>query len=351
MRVELLTDEVIEDIKTRLLFVGNRIRREARQPSAEGEVSQGGDEREALARALGTAYKQFSTSTSVTYRIPSGFPPKMGELPTSTSVPATGRGWLRIPGWVRERAAEALFESSDEDARSLPDLILESLLRVRCHRAQARSRLLTTSQLPVDLRRPLVSSVLVTGGTAMLPGFTTRLRSELQHTLSVSYLTSPPPSPDTTAVESTQSGEITRRRRTALRARLSQLRTQPRYAAIAPLASSLVILNDPSPHLGSSEETSPPSQAAGQAPAFAPALLPWVGGSLAGSLRTGGEEVSREAWSRGLVRVAAPAEEAADAHGASAQEQPELERMELDAGDSVTFLPDWTRTLAGRCSS
>src|SRR3954469_22114565 len=39
------------------------------------------------------------------------------------------------------------------------------------------------SQLQPDLRRPLITSILLIGGTTHLPGFETRLHQELLHTL------------------------------------------------------------------------------------------------------------------------------------------------------------------------
>ena len=90
-----------------------------------------------------------------------------------------------------------------------------------------------SAQLPVDLRRPFVGSILVCGGTGMLPGLQARLHAEV-----------------------------------------AALLVGPK---LAPLRDSAAILND-------------------RAPAFAPSLLAWLGGSLAGSLKSGGEDVSREKW-------------------------------------------------------
>jgi actin-related protein 10 len=43
----------------------------------------------------------------------------------------TGRGSIRIPGWIRERAAEQLFQGGDVDECSVTEVILYSLLKVR----------------------------------------------------------------------------------------------------------------------------------------------------------------------------------------------------------------------------
>lgn len=76
---------------------------------------------------------------------------------------AEGKSWLFVPGWVRERAAEVLFENdNDDDQKSVVEAILDSLCKVQ-----------------PDIRKPLISNVLLIGGTAMLPGFRTRLHQEL----------------------------------------------------------------------------------------------------------------------------------------------------------------------------
>ena len=50
-----------------------------------------------------------------------------------------------------------------------------------------------------------------------------------------------------------------------------------RYATLRPLTSHFTILNNPSPHTSGRANTN-----AGKAPAFSPATMAWVGGSLAG---------------------------------------------------------------------
>ena len=51
-----------------------------------------------------------------------------------------------------------------------------------------------------------------------------------------------------------------------------------RYAPLRPLTTHLAISNNPNPPTSESER----AKAAGKAPAFSPALMAWVGGSLAG---------------------------------------------------------------------
>ncbi|KAI8974498.1 actin family [Pilobolus umbonatus] len=124
----LLTTELLEDIKTRVLFCSPLM---INQEKGQSTVD---------------AYKTFSTATDLYYPI---------------SLPDGTRANLLIPGWIRERAAEILFEG-DEDEPSIPQSILNSLLRVQ-----------------PDLRKPLISSLLLIGGTSLLPGFQSRLKHEL----------------------------------------------------------------------------------------------------------------------------------------------------------------------------
>jgi actin-related protein 10 len=42
-----------------------------------------------------------------------------------------GRGVVIVPGWVRERAAEVLFTGGDVDERSVAEIVLDSLRKVR----------------------------------------------------------------------------------------------------------------------------------------------------------------------------------------------------------------------------
>lgn len=149
----------------------------------------------------------------------------------------------------------------------------------------------------------------------MLPGFFPRLRTSLHAALSVSHPPSPPPSPPLDV------GLTPRTTRQAtLTNRLMTLRATPRFAPLVHLSQSIMIRNDPS----SSSST---------APAFAPSLLPWVGGSLAGALKTGGEEIKREQW-----------EEALEAGWGEGGE--ELGEGEEAAGKERFALPDWTRLRA-----
>ena len=108
----------------------------------------------------------------------------------------------------------------------------------------------------MDLRKTLASSIVLTGGTAMLPGFIPRLHAELIKALaSVLHFSRPPTRPGRSPVP-----------------------INDRYAPLQPLLPYFAILNNPSP--GASQSSA--ASGAGKAPAFSPASLAWVGGSLAG---------------------------------------------------------------------
>jgi actin-related protein 10 len=117
----------------------------------------------------------------------------------------------------------------------------------------------------VDLRKTLASSILVVGGTPMIPGFIPRLHTEIIRALST-------PSSST----SRQPGRPGRVPRPSF----------DRYATLKPLKSHFAILNNPNPipQPSGMAPTTPTrgSQNAGRAPAFTPAAMAWVGGSLAG---------------------------------------------------------------------
>jgi actin-related protein 10 len=73
---------------------------------------------------------------------------------------------LSIPGSIRDRCAEGLFEDEAGD-QSLPAAVLQSLLKCSC-----------------DCRRALSGNILVVGGMASLPGFNYRLKQELERLVS-----------------------------------------------------------------------------------------------------------------------------------------------------------------------
>lgn len=72
---------------------------------------------------------------------------------------------ILIPGWVRERAAEILFDVEKNEA-SVITLIIDAIKSV-----------------PTDLRKSLIENILLIGGTSMLPGFSLRVSQELKEEL------------------------------------------------------------------------------------------------------------------------------------------------------------------------
>ncbi|RIB08693.1 hypothetical protein C2G38_1982447 [Gigaspora rosea] len=138
-----LTPAVLEDIKTRFIFV-SPITVEATVGVAE----------KTLVEDMAEKYSSVSSATEVSYPI---------------TLSKNGRerqmGTLIIPSWIRERCAEVLFEG-DEDESSIVGCALECLLKT-----------------PMHLRRPLFSSILLIGGTTLLPNFQQRFAQEVLRAL------------------------------------------------------------------------------------------------------------------------------------------------------------------------
>jgi actin-related protein 10 len=169
---EVLTDAVIEEIKTRCCFVGTALDLPSErsstplavppddsmsvdvppsEPPSESSVSRVsgsidmGSSRhssspsitsdaahsmgphsqarptESHLQAIATMYTRHSTATDLSIKV---IPPVVQQM-------GTGRGTLIIPGWIRERAAEFLFAGGDLDECSVAEVVLESLLKVR----------------------------------------------------------------------------------------------------------------------------------------------------------------------------------------------------------------------------
>ncbi|KAF9466640.1 actin-domain-containing protein [Collybia nuda] len=323
---EVLTDAVIEEIKTRCCFVGDILGTTAdpresipsRDDSSEFDIPPSSDTaqsesdfshtgrdsnissqhessefsvvsnlRESFAegsqgeshlQALSMMYTRHSTATDLHMRV----------APSSLQQTGTGRGTLIIPGWIRERASEVLFEGGDVDESSLAEVILDSLLKV-----------------PVDLRKTLASSILVVGGTAMQPGFIPRLHAELLRSLSPPNMTSRAPT----------------------RPNRAPFPVYDRYVTLRPLLPYLAILNNPSSPQPLSDRQ---AANAGSSPAFSPAIMAWIGGSLAGSLKTGGVEVAREKWDE--ANSVQDADNSMDTF------------IDHEGRTAKSILPDWTRT-------
>ncbi|PPQ80530.1 hypothetical protein CVT25_001536 [Psilocybe cyanescens] len=312
---EILTDAVVEEIKTRCCFVGE-VFGSSREPQrgetpAEDEgsemdippsetgsdfsyagMSQQDSDFSAVSstrpstenpiveghlQAISRMYQRHSTATDLQMRV----------MPPPSQQTGTGRGTLIIPGWIRERGAEMLFEGGDVDENSLAESILNVLLKV-----------------PRDLRKTLASSILVSGGTSMLPGFIPRLHAEIIRALTPPTSTKQHTRPDKPSPP-----------------------PYDKYLPLRPLLPYFAILNNPSPPAATSERA---SANAGKAPAFSPATLGWVGGSLAGSLKIGGVEVAREKWD----------EEDPNRNDDSMDVSAEANNSQAPR----SILPDWTRS-------
>lgn len=116
---ELLTDDVIEEIKVRTCFV--------------------------------TTYER-----SQKYKNNEEVTP-----PPDVSYPIQGKQTIQISGKLRETALEVLFPE-DNDHLGLPYIILDAVLAC-----------------PIDMRKILLENVVLIGGTAMVQGLKARLKDEL----------------------------------------------------------------------------------------------------------------------------------------------------------------------------
>ncbi|KAH8915991.1 actin-domain-containing protein [Atractiella rhizophila] len=373
---EVLTKEVCEDIKSRALFVGEPFNVPS---SRESDLASANQEKQKTERLLPTekleeddeeflaALKEryIANSSAASLSIPIHYP--------QTALGSTNvlRGTIVVPGWIRERATELLFERGDEDEKSITEAILECLLKASP----------PFCSVPTDLRIPLANSILVAGGTAMLPGFIPRLRLELISALDSASVSSSSAGEEQTldpferpsTPSSTSSTSFRRKRK---REALEVYRKRSKFTPLSSLAGKniIAVVNDPSPPPLAVDEAPTPMPTspmhsrhgslatprhhsqplppkdtksytlplpkvpyaanAGKAPHFTPSLLPWIGGSLAGILKTGGEEILRERWDMG-VPVEGEEEDEVQEDQVLPSDKPK-ERRKLD-------LPDWTR--------
>lgn len=74
-----------------------------------------------------------------------------------------GENFVEFNGILREQAAEVWFQNKDPEGGSLPYMLLDCL-----------------ASCPIDTRKKLASSILICGGTSMIPGFKARLIRELK---------------------------------------------------------------------------------------------------------------------------------------------------------------------------
>lgn len=254
----MLTAAFLETIKCRLLFASPLIIN-ARDNIGEEEMNNN--------------YRDVSTSTEVHVEV--------------WLEEEQARGILAIPGWIRERACECLF-NGDEDAESLTDVILDAV-----------------SKAPSDLRRPLISSLLLIGGTAQLPNLQNRLLQEIKRSLqmnkrwknlsglaeSVRFLD------DLTAADEAAAAAASQ---AAVQASSSSLSLS---GSMGRSTSTQSLLDDPtgSPSAADRErerrrkreqQGKKAYQSSGKV--FSPNCRGWIGGSLVGSLKSSGPELLRE---------------------------------------------------------
>ncbi|KRX64332.1 Actin-related protein 10 [Trichinella sp. T9] len=127
---EIFQDHILEDIKAKICFVTNMER--------------------------GHMYERAENEQNAEKPTP---PPNVEYVLDEDKV-------LIINGCIRELAAEIIF-LYDEDGNSIPQLIIESILRC-----------------PIDIRKVVAERILVIGGGCMIPGFMARLKEELLDNLS-----------------------------------------------------------------------------------------------------------------------------------------------------------------------
>ncbi|WFD34331.1 hypothetical protein MCUN1_001170 [Malassezia cuniculi] len=150
-----------------------------------------------------------------------------------------GDGDRVVPGWIRERAAEVLFEPGDEDEASIVECVVQSL-----------------KDIPMDARREILESVVLAGGTATIPGFARRVQQDLER-----------------ALHAWQVGRG-----------ISSRTGSPFSGSNA--FSYVHVLNAPRSDDAPLPMASLPSS-----------LLAWIGGSIAGSLGSDGTlQITREQW-------------------------------------------------------
>ncbi|TKY87645.1 hypothetical protein EX895_003226 [Sporisorium graminicola] len=281
----LLTDDRLEQIKSKALFVSSY------DPSVSGLEDLFAElEVESTDLSAGSAasilrkYSSASTATPFTFAVtpnsvdPQGTasliqsvsaPPGSSSSSTFTgaSAPSQVSGVIAIPGWLRERAAEFLFDKGDHDDPGLIQMTVSAI-----------------SKLPIDLRRTMCENVLVSGGTAMLPGFANRFRIQLAM-----------------AIEKAEQpgGQLSFDRHAFRQLKTNGQSEDKEKARGSGLHRSVAVLNDPWPDMSQLEHGSKGSKGGqgGSAPAFAANLLAWMGASLAGALKTTSlNAITREAY-------------------------------------------------------
>jgi actin-related protein 10 len=133
----------------------------------------------------------------------------------------------------------------------------------------------------MDMRRAMASSIVISGGACMMPGFVPRLRTQLLQTVLRNAEDAEgddsTASPTTLPLEEVPTPNAYQREQ--CRKLVEKTKTQHKrpFRSLVPLATSLAILNDTDPLVDDGG-----NPRAGSAPPFNPGLLPWIGGSVAG---------------------------------------------------------------------
>ncbi|KAG0047682.1 hypothetical protein BGZ83_007307 [Gryganskiella cystojenkinii] len=250
----MLTSSFLETIKTRLLFASPLIINARGDNVNEDEMNNN--------------YRDVSTSTEVNVEV------WLHEEQT--------RGKLAIPGWIRERASECLF-NGDEDAESLTDVILETVLKC-----------------PSDLRRPMISSLLLIGGTAQLPNLQNRLLQEIRRSLqtnkrwkalsgladSVRFLDDLTPADQAAAMAAANAAAAAAAASATDRSSPSMMDMDSESRTAAPAR------DNKDPNKKKKDQSKKVFQSSGKV--FMPNCRGWIGGSLVGSLKSSGPELLRE---------------------------------------------------------
>ncbi|GFZ50090.1 hypothetical protein JCM24511_07843 [Saitozyma sp. JCM 24511] len=329
----LLTDQLIERILAEGCFVGGIFVPRADETDEAMDVDLDAEQENAEVQArreagrLARRYADNSGSSAKDMRF--------RATPPGGSSKAMGTGTLVVPGWVRERASEILFGDAVDEDESIPGLILACVLKC-----------------PIDLRAAMLSNILVTGGTSSLPNWITRLRVSILQSLF------PPPSG-----LSEHGGAVPLHGTPEARGKETRewrRRGDEPYKTLYGLAGKVAILNDPAPLSGDAHAS---ASRGGSAPWWTTGLMGWVGGSLAGALKTSGPEIMREEYdmlvSESLARGevwyeandAALAEVAATAGLDLEEMRPGMAMQGLEAQrkrgwDEGRVLGDWTRGAA-----
>ncbi|KAJ2719419.1 hypothetical protein GGI07_005220 [Coemansia sp. Benny D115] len=149
---DILSDEVVEFLKTKLLYVSPlSVPASFGTPPVGLGVGMVGDD---LVEWFESSVTASSERTRMT----------IGGRPSGRA-----RGVLEFPSWIRERASEILFYGdSVQDHRGIVDVLAQCIARV-----------------PVDTRRALAKKILMVGGVADMPNVRVRVLHDLVSRLRV----------------------------------------------------------------------------------------------------------------------------------------------------------------------